>query len=77
VRVVRAHDVADDARALEPRPVRLQPRLVHRVEDAPVHRLQPVAHVRQGARDDHAHRVVEKARAHLLLELAPLDPAGP
>jgi hypothetical protein len=76
VGVVRAHDVADDTGALQPGAVRLQPRLVHGVEDAPVHRLEPVAHVRQRARDDHAHRVVEEARAHLLLELARLDPAG-
>ena len=76
VRVVRAHHVADHARALEPRPVRLQPGLVHRVEHAPVHGLQAVADVRQRARDDHAHRVVEEARAHLLLELARLDAAG-
>ncbi len=48
---------------------------MHAVEHAPVHRLQPVAHVRQGARDDDRHRVVEEARAHLLLELARLDPA--
>ena len=77
VRVVRAHHVADDAGALEPRAVRLQAGLVHRVEHAPVDRLQPVAHIRQRPRDDHAHRVVEEARAHLLLELARLDPARP
>jgi hypothetical protein len=77
MRVVRPHHVADDARALEPRPVGLQPGLVHCVQHAPVHRLQPVAHVRERTRDDHAHRVVEEARAHLLLELARLDAPGP
>ncbi len=38
--------------------------------------LEPVAHVRQRARDDDVHRVAEEARAHLLLELARLDAAG-
>ena len=76
VRVVRAHHVADDARALEARPIRLETGFVHREEDAPMHRFEAVADVRQRARDDHAHRVVEEARAHLLLELARLDPAG-
>ena len=75
VRVVRAHHLADDARGLLVRPVRLHPGLVHAVEHAPVHRLEPVAHVGQRARDDHAHRVVQEARAHLLLELARLDAA--
>src|SRR5581483_7981073 len=76
VRVVVAHHGADDARALLVRPVRLHAVLVHAVEDVPVHRLEAVAHVRQRARDDHRHRVVEEARAHLLLELARLDAAG-
>ena len=75
VRVVLPHHVADDAGALDPLAVRLQPELVHRVQHAAVHRLQPVPRVGKRARDDHAHRVVEEARAHLLLELARLDPA--
>ena len=40
--------------------------LVHRIEDAAMDRLQPVAHVRQGARDDHAHGVIEIALPHLV-----------
>ena len=74
VRVEALHHLADDRRALHPRPVRLQPRLVHRVEHPAVHGLEPVAYIGEGARDDHAHRVVEEARAHLLLDLAGLDP---
>ena len=61
VRVERAHHVADDARALAVRAVRLEARLVHRVEHAAVHRLEAVAHVGQRAAHDHAHRVVEVA----------------
>jgi hypothetical protein len=41
-----------------------------------MHRLQAVAHVGERPGDDHAHRVIEEARAHLLLELATLDAAG-
>src|SRR6185312_4942056 len=69
------HHLADDEGALPVRPVRLQPEVVHRVEHAPVDRLQPVADVGQRAPDDHAHRVVEIRGAHLLLELALLDVA--
>ena len=75
VRVVVRHHGADRRGRLLVRPVRLQAGLVHPVQHAPVHRLQAVAHVGQRARDDDRHRVVEEARAHLLLELARLDPA--
>ena len=40
--------------------------LMRRIEDAAVHRLQPVAHVGQRAADDHAHRVIEIGALHLL-----------
>src|SRR5262249_23889603 len=75
VRMEVAHHIADDVRALHvraPRPVAVRP---HRVEDATVYRLQPVAHIRERARDDDRHRVVEEARAHLLLELTRVDAA--
>ena len=65
VGVVVAHHVADDARRLPGGAVRLQAGLVHGVEHPAVDGLQAVAHVRQGARDDHAHRVVEEAGANL------------
>ena len=77
VRVMVAHHVADDVGALHvgaARPVAVRP---HRVEDAAVHGLQPVAHIGKRTRDDDVHRVAEEARAHLLLELARLDPARP
>ena len=76
VRVVLAHHLADDERALAVRPVRLQAEVVHRVEDPPVDRLHPVADVGQRPPDDHAHRVVEVRAAHLLRQLALLDPPG-
>ena len=74
VRVVLAHHLADDEGGLSVGPVRLQAEVVHRVEHAAVHRLQPVADVGQRPADDHAHRVVEIRRAHLVGQLALLDP---
>ena len=50
------------------RPVPVVVQLVHRVQHAPMHRLEAVAHVGQGAADDHAHRVVEIRAPHLLFE---------
>ena len=62
VRMIFADDVADDARRFAIRLVPLVAVLVHRIEDAPMHRLEPVARVRQRARHDHAHGVIEVAR---------------
>ena len=59
VRVVLADDVADHARRLLVGAVIVVAELAHRVQHAPMHRLQAVAHVRQRAPDDDAHRVVE------------------
>ena len=49
VRVILAHHFADDARRLDVLLVPVEPHLVHCEQDAPVHGLQPVAHVGQGA----------------------------
>ena len=49
VRVEAAHDLAHDARALDVAAVGAQSHLVHRVEDAALHRLEPVAGVGEGA----------------------------
>ncbi len=68
VRVVLAHHLADDRRALAVRAGGRQPHLAHRVQDPAVDRLEPVAHVGQGARHDDAHRVVEVAHPHLVLD---------
>ena len=40
--------------------------LVHRVEDAAMDGLQTVTRVRQRARHDHAHRVIEVGALHLV-----------
>ncbi len=68
VRVVLAHHLADDRGALAVRAGGRQPHLPHRVEDPAVDRLEAVADVGQGARHDDAHRVVEIAHPHLVLD---------
>src|SRR5690606_22860500 len=74
VRVVVAHDVADDAGALVEPAVGAVPAVVHGVEHAAVHRLQAVADIGQRARHDDAHRVLDVAALHLGVEVDGLDP---
>ena len=71
MRVVFAHHVADHAGRFAIGLVRRVAGLLHGEQDAPMHRLQPVARVRQGAADDDRHRVVEVGAAHLLLRASP------
>ena len=73
VRVVLADDLADRPRALLVRAVGEDAGLVHRVEDAAVDRLQAVADVREGARGDDGHGVLDEALLHLGPKLADLE----
>ena len=66
VRMVFTDDVADGARRLVVRLVPLEAVLVHRVENAPMHGLEPVARIRQRPRHDHAHGVIEVGALHLV-----------
>ena len=68
-----AQHLADKPRALLVRRVGAHAQVVHRVEYAPLDGLQPVADVRQGARDDDAHRVVEIRAPHLVHNGSGLD----
>ena len=68
VRMVFADHVADDARRFAVAAVPLVAVHLHRVEDAAMHRLQPVADIGQRARHDHAHRVIEVGALHLLFD---------
>ena len=52
------------------------PHIVHGVENAPVHGLQPVAYVGQRAADDHRHRIVEIRPPHLLFDIDGLNVRG-
>ena len=52
--------------------------LVHRVQDTAMHGFQAIAHIRQCARNDNRHRVVQKGRLDLLFYIAHNDlGAGP
>ena len=73
VRVIFAQNVADDTRALAVRLIRRHAELVHRVEDAAVHRLEAVAHIRQRAGDDDRHRIRNERFFHLVLKVNRAD----
>ncbi len=55
VRMVGLQHFADDPRALRRRPVVQQPFPQHRIQHPPLHGLQPVAGIRQRARNDDRH----------------------
>ena len=61
MRMERAHHVADDLGRLLERRAGVEPQQAHAVQDAPVHRLQPVAGVRQSAVHDGRERIGEIA----------------
>ena len=73
VRVIFAQNVADDTRALAVRLIRRHAELVHRVEDAAVHRLEAIAHIRQRAGDDDRHRIRNERFFHLVLKVNRAD----
>ena len=75
VRVVLAHDLADDRGALAVGARAAEAHLAHRVQDPAVDRLEAVADIGQRARHDHAHRVVEVAGPHLVLDADRADRA--
>ena len=73
VRVVFAQHLADDTGALAVGGIRPQAHVIHGIEDAAVHRLQPVAGIGQRPRDDHAHGVIKIGAAHLLVNVNAVD----
>ena len=85
MRMVVTHHVPHHLGRLGVLLVELQPHLLHAVQNAAMHRLQAVAHVRQRAPDNDRHRVVEIRPAHLVLDIdrqhrqrtAPLDARRP
>src|SRR5260221_7096423 len=64
VRVIVAGGVAADFGAFAVAAIGGQAEVVHGHKDAPLHGLEAVAHVGEGTRDDHAHRVVKMRLAH-------------
>ena len=73
VGMVFTQHFTDDTGRFLVRRVGADAHIVHGVEDAPVDRLQAVAGIGQGARDDHAHGVIEVGRAHLLVDIDRLN----
>ena len=73
VGVVFTEHVADDTHRFAEGLVRRNAQLVHRVEDAPVHRLQAVAHVGQRPVDNRRHGVGDEALLHLLFQVDRYD----
>ena len=73
VGVVVAHGVADDLGALEKAALGRQAQLAHGVDDAPVNRLQPVAHVGQRPVHDGRQRIGQIALFQRHLQLHGLD----
>src|SRR5450756_1054435 len=73
--VVLAHDLAHDRGALAIGRGGGEPHLAHREENAAMDRLEAVADVGQRSRHDDAHRVVEVAGLHLVLDTDGSDPA--
>ena len=69
VRMVALHRLADDAGALAGGRGRPEAQVVHRHQDAPLRRLEAVAHVGQGPADDDAHGVGEVAVLQLVLDV--------
>ena len=59
VGVEAAQNVADDPRRLAVWPVATQPHVVHGVEDAPLHRLEPILDAGQRPVGDGLDRVLE------------------
>ena len=49
--------------------VRRQPHRAHRIQHAPVRRLEAVANVRQRPPDDYAHRVIHVRALHLVFDV--------
>jgi hypothetical protein len=66
MRMIVAHDVADDLGAFTIGTARNHAAFLRGKQNSAMHRLKPVTHIRQGASDDHAHRVIKIARLHFI-----------
>ena len=64
--VVLTNHVTDDTGGFFVGPVPVVIELVHRKKHTPVHRLEPVANIRQRPPNDHAHGVIEIGPTHFL-----------
>ena len=68
MRVIFTQHITHYARAFHIRTIPRGIRFVHRKKNAPMHRFQAIAHIRQRTSDDHAHGVFEVRTAHFIFE---------
>ena len=66
--VVLAENIPDNPGAFPVRPIGGQTQFLHRVQDASLNRLEPIACIGQCPTHDHAHRVFEIGALHLLMQ---------
>ena len=71
-----SHHLADDARALDVPAIGPQSHVCHLEEDAPLHRLEPVACIGKCAGVDHRVGVLEERALHFSCDVDILDPLG-
>ena len=76
MRMIAAHHVADDLGGLLEGRVRIEPEDLHHVQQAAVHRLQPVAHIGQRTVHDGGQRIGQVALFQRFLEVDLLDVLG-
>ena len=69
MRVILTQHLADDTRGFLVGRVGADAHVVHGIQDAALHGLQAVACIRQGARDDDGHGVVEIRLLHLVIDI--------
>ena len=69
VRMVFTDHIADDTRRFLIGTVPVVAQFAHRIQDPPVHRLQAVADIGQGASHDYAHGVIQVRLPHLVFEI--------
>ena len=73
MRVVVTHRLRHRARGFRVGPVGPESGVEHRVEHPTVHRLETVPNLGQRTPDDDAHRIVDVAALHLLLDVDRFD----
>ncbi|SPU80182.1 Uncharacterised protein [Brucella suis] len=66
MRVILTHDLTNHTGRLAVGAVIGEIHLVHGMENAPMHRLQAVAHIGQRAAHDHAHGIIKIRPLHFL-----------
>ena len=73
MRVIFAHHIANNRGRFAIFLVWRVTAFLHRIEDTAVNRLQTIAHIRQRAGNNHAHRIVEIRAFHLVFDIDRVD----